>query len=246
MTSKFSSASKKKTHKRKFYDFPKFWSFSRWKVFNDCRARYEFQFLQKLEQPGSIHLERGIKVHGEAEDYLDSGGRVPKSCQSFADELRAIRKAGAVAEDSLAFTKSWQACAPTDWNNAWLRVKIDADVTDGSEATLIDFKTGKPWKDTKDQSELYAVAKFQVAAEVETIDAEFWYVDSGEVVNYFYDRSGFKKLKQKWQARGQEMLKAKQFPATKNAYTCKYCPFRTDKELGNGQPGPCDAWRKAK
>lgn len=248
MPSKFSSATKKKTHKRKFYKWPKFWSYSRWKVFNECRARYEFQFLQKLQQPPSIHLERGIMVHAKAEDYLDSGGRIPKELKEFSDELKAIRKLGAVAERTFAFTKSWAETTYDDWNNCWLRIKIDADITVKGEtcATLIDFKTGKPWKDTKDQSELYAVGKFQLEKQVEEIDAEFWYTDSGEVVNYFYGRNDFKELKRKWTARGQEMLAAKQFPFTKNAYSCKFCPFRSDKELASGAAGPCEGWKKAK
>lgn len=249
MPSKYSSQSKKKKHKRKFYKFPKFWSFSRWKVFNDCRARYEYQHLQKLEQPDSPHLERGTYVHKLAEDFLDTPrqGKVPAELKEFADELKAIRKAGAQAEQTLAFTKTWQETVYDDWANCWLRVKIDALIdVDEDEATVIDFKTGKPWKDTADQSELYAVAVFQRFPNVQTVDAEFWYVDSGEVVPYYYSRKDFKKLKQKWNARATEMLKARQFPPTKDAYKCKYCPFRSDAELKNGQPGPCEAWEKAK
>lgn len=250
MPSKFSTASKKKTHKRKFYKFPKHWSFSTWKVFMQCRARYEFQYLQKLPQPPSIHMERGTFVHKLAEDFLDDSrqAKVPKELKEFGPELKAIRKAGAQAERSLAFTKSWQETSPTDWANCWLRVKIDAflEIDDEGTATVIDFKTGKPWKDTADQSELYAVAIFQLHDEVQAVDAEFWYVDSGEVVPYFFSRSDFKKLKTKWQARAQEMLAARQFPCTKNAYDCRFCPFASNKELGNGQPGPCDGWKKAK
>ncbi len=251
MPSKYSSASKKKSHKRKFYKFPKHWSFSTWKVANQCMARYEFQYLQKLPQPDSPHLARGTHVHKLAEDFLDDKrqAKVPKELKEFAGELKAIRKAGAVSEETLAFTKSWQPTTFDDWANCWLRVKIDAYLEpcdDEGVATVIDFKTGKPWKDTADQSELYAVAVFQLNDDVDAVDAEFWYTDSGEVVPYFYSRKDFKKIKQKWQARAQEMLAARTFPFTKNAYDCKFCPFRSDKELGNGQPGPCEGWKKAK
>ena len=247
MPSKYATADKKKKHKRKFYQFPKFWSFSRWKVFNECRARYEFQFLQKLEQPENKHQVRGTFVHKLAENFLDMGGKIPKELKEFAAELKIIRKLGAISERTLAFTKSWQETVFDDWANCWLRVKIDADITEPTTATLIDFKTGKPWKDTKDQSELYAVAKMQRVKEIESVDVEFWYTDSGEVVPYFYSRiRDFKKLKQKWQARAQEMLAARTFPFTKNAYACKYCPFRSDKELANGLAGPCEGWKKAK
>jgi len=248
--SKYASKTKKKTAKRANYKFPKHWSFSTWKVATACMARFEYQYLQKLPQPPSVHMERGTFVHKLAEDFLDTPkqGRVPKELKEFADELKAIRKAGAQAERSLAFTKSWQETSPTDWANCWLRVKIDAYLPPGDDgtATVIDFKTGKPWKDTADQSELYAVAIFQLHPEVQGVDAEFWYVDSGEVVPYFFSRKDFKKLKQKWTARAQEYLAKRQFPPTKNAYECRFCPFRSDKELGNGLPGPCEAWKKAK
>jgi hypothetical protein len=251
--SKFASKDKKKKGARISYQFPTFWSYSRWAVADKCLRRYELQHLAKLPQPPAPALERGIRVHQEGENYLDVGGRVPKSYAAFSDEMKAIRKLGANAEGSYAFTKSWQACSPTDWKSAWLRVKIDAEITDApepkdvTELTQIDFKTGKPWaKDTEVQSELYAVTGFLRFPKVDAVDVEFWYVDNGEVVPYVYTRNQYPELKKKWAARGRELIAARQFPPTNNSYNCKYCPFRSDVKLGNGQPGPCDAWRKAK
>ena len=246
--SKFSDPNKKKMAVRKTYRFPKFWSYSRFDVFNKCAARYEYQHLQKLPQPPSIHLDRGNKVHKEGEDYLDGTlKRMPASYKAFAGEMRAIKKLEAVAEGSYAFTKSWNPCSPTDWDNAWLRVKIDASVKTGSELTQIDFKTGKCYPAaTVQQSELYAVAGFLLDDEIETIETEFWYLDSGEVVKYVYGRAEFKKLKAKWAARGRDVVAARQFPPTTNAYNCTYCPFSSKATLGNGDKGPCEAWKKAK
>ncbi len=255
--SKFATAEKKKKGARIAYQFPTFWSFSRWDIANKCLARYEFQHLQKLPQPEAQPLIRGIRVHKEGEDYLDGTRRnVPKSYKEFAAEMRAIKKLGANAEGSYAFTKTWGQCSPTDWSHAWLRVKIDAEVLTSSDEkrlflkdvlTQIDFKTGKPWpKATEPQSEVYAVAGFQLNDEIETIETEFWYVDSGIVTPYVYARSEFKELKKKWATRGRELIARRQFPPTNNSYNCTYCPFRSDKKLGNGQPGPCEAWRKAK
>lgn len=245
--SKFADKTKKKKDVRKSYKFPNFWSFSRWEVASKCWARYEYQHLQKLPQPPSIHLERGIDTHEKGEQYLDGTvKRMPKEYAQFADEMRAIKKLDATAEGNYAFTKSWVQCEPTDWSSAWLRVKIDASVQQENELTLIDFKTGKPYPITKEQSELYAVAGFLLFEDVDTIEAEFWYLDSGEVVPYVYGRSQYPALKKKWGARGRELVAKRQFPPTTNGYNCKYCPFRSDTKLGNGQPGPCDAWKKAK
>lgn len=245
--SKFASKTKKKYDPLANFRWPQFWSYSRWNVFNKCRARYMFQCLLKLPQPKSIPMERGQKIHTKGENYLDGIIKnVPKEYRLFADELKAIKKLGADAEGSFAFTKTWAPTSATDWARCWLRIKIDALVRQVKESTIIDFKTGKPYKDTKDQSELYAVGEFQTAPMVDTIDAEFWYLDSGEVVDYHYTRVEFKKLKSLWAARGRDMLATRQFPPTTNEYECTYCPFRSDKKLADGKPGPCDGWKKAK
>jgi len=129
-----------------------------------------------------------------------------------------------------------------------LRVKIDGEVIDDdkTELTQIDFKTGKPWPITAQQAELYAVTGFLRYPNVDEIDVEFWYLDSGETVPYTFARSEYTTLKKKWAARGREIVAKRQFPPTTNAYNCKYCPFKSSEKLGNGQPGPCEAWRKAK
>lgn len=248
--SKFANTKKKKKAVRRNYQFPIFWSYSRWEVFNKCRRRYEFQFLQKLTQPEAPALERGIRVHEEGEEYLDgTRKRLPVSYNQFGDEMRAIKKLGANAEGNYAFTKSWQPSSPTDWSHTWLRIKIDAEVQGPADLdfTLVDFKTGKPWpKATVEQSSLYAVGAFLRNPKIETITVEFWYLDSGETVPYVYTRKQLPALKKQWAARGREVIAARQFPPTNNGYNCRYCPFRSDTKLGNGEDGPCDAWRKAK
>jgi len=253
MVSKFASKTKKKYDPLRGIRWPGFWSYSRWSVANKCMARYMFQCLLKLPQPPSKPMERGSKIHKQGEHYLDGTTKnVPASYRLFSDELKAIKKLKADPEGTFAFTKTWGTTSPTDWARCWLRIKIDAFVdsrVDGittGDATIIDFKTGRPYKDTVDQSELYAVGAFQSFPELETIDAEFWYLDSGEVVDYHYARSEFKKLKRKWATRGRALLAARQFPCTTNAYDCKYCPFRSDVKLGVGKPGPCNGWKKAK
>lgn len=255
MPSKFSTGEKKKYALLANVHWPKHWSFSTWNVFNKCRLRYMFQYLLKLPQPKSPHLDRGNRVHKQGEDFLDNVlKRVPASYAQFKEELKAIKRLGAIAEGSFAFTKSWQKCSPTDFERAWLRVKLDAIVPpqDGT-LTVVDFKTGKPYSDTEDQSELYTVAVFQLALvlfedseEFDSVDVEFWYLDSGEVVPYHYNIKQFPALKKKWFARQAEMLRARQFPATKNLYDCKFCPFKSTKTMGNGLKGPCEEWKKAK
>ena len=245
--SKFASKTKKKYDPLKGVRWPKFWSYSTWSIANKCLARYMYAKLLKLPTPEVPAMMRGQTVHKKGEGYLDGTIKnVPKEYRLFSDELKAIKKLGADPEGTFAFTKTWAITSPTDWENCWLRIKIDAFIGGETDATIVDFKTGKPWKDTIDQSELYAVGAFQAFPKLETIDAEFWYLDSGEVVDYHYTRSEFKALKRKWATRGRSMLAARQFPETTNSYDCKYCPFKSSEKLANGKPGPCTGWQKAK
>lgn len=252
MVSKFAKKEKKKYDPLRGIRFPKFWSYSRWNVFNKCAARYMYQFLLKLPTPDVPAMKRGQEIHEKGERYLDGEIKnVPSAYRMFSDEMKAIKKLGATSEGSFAFTKTWGPTLPTDWANCWLRIKIDALVSaprddgTGYDVTIIDFKTGRPYSDTKDQAELYAVGAFE-SFDLDTVDAEFWYLDSGEVVDYFFDSADYRPLKNKWAARGRDMLAARQFPPTKNSYDCKYCPFRSDGKLANGKPGPCNDWKKAK
>lgn len=245
--SKFAKEGKKKYDPLQGIRWPGFWSYSRWSVANKCLARYMYQCLLKLPQPESAPMIRGSRIHKQGEHYLDGTTKnVPASFRMFSDEMKAIKGLKADPEGTFAFTKTWGLTSPTDWANCWLRIKIDAFVGAETDATIVDFKTGRPYKDTVDQSQLYAVGAFQAFPELDTIDAEFWYLDSGEVVDYHYTRDEFKKLKRTWAARGRALLAARQFPTTTNAYNCKYCPFRSNVKLGDGKPGPCDGWKAAK
>jgi RecB family exonuclease len=243
MRSKFS----KKERPTPKIKYPTYWSFSRWEVANDCLFKYYCQFLLKLPQPTSFAMERGGRTHRLGENYIDDKTkRVPSAYKEFADEMRAIKKAGAVAEPNYAFTKAWALTSPTDWVNCWLRIKIDAEIAEADEVTVIDYKTGKPYEAKhKVQREIYGVGVY-VKYKVPLVTAEHWYLDSGELATTIFHEQELKELKKKWTARGNELIKRRRFPAQPDVFTCKYCPFRSDKQLGNGAPGPCDKWREAK
>jgi len=227
--------------------YPNYWSYSTWEIADQCLAKYRYAKLLKLPQPPSAAMDRGARIHKEGEDYIDGvKKKVPASFRLFAAEMRAIKKAGAVAEPNYAFTKTWQLTSPTDWANCWLRIKVDAEVLEIDEIDIIDYKTGKPYeKKHAVQREIYGVGAF-VKHGVTLVNVEDWYLDSGEVARTTFDKPQLIELKKKWTALGKQLVARRKFPAQPDVYACKYCPFRSDKKLVNGADGPCSAWKKVK
>lgn len=227
--------------------YPNYWSYSTWEIANQCLAKYKYAKLLKLPQPSSPALDRGAKIHKQGENYIDGiRKQVPTSFRLFAPEMRAIKKAGAVAEPNYAFTKTWKLTSPTDWKNCWLRIKVDVAIITPDEADIIDYKTGKPYKEKHAvQREIYGVGAF-VKHGATLVNAEHWYLDSGEVARTSFDKPQLIELKKKWTALGKELVARRRFPAQPDVYVCKYCPFRSDKKLITGSDGPCSAWKKAK
>jgi hypothetical protein len=153
----------------------------------------------------------------------------------------------AVPEQDWALTKKW---TPTTWKSrtVWLRGKCDVHLYDKDEKELIiiDFKTGRMYPDHKGQGELYAAMGTGFYPDLEHVHVEFWYLDQGSVGEspFNYNRPEVDRLKARWIARGHAMMEEKDFNPRPTKQSCKWCPFRSDKQLPNGEPGPCDLWKK--
>lgn len=237
---------------------PTFWSYSRWFKFNACMFYYACAHILKgkdrkplYPEPPSYPLEKGIEVHLKGEQFLRGNiAGVPKEYRHFASEMRTLKRMMAKPEVPMTVDRNWSPCEPTDWARAWLRAKSDAEVLEEEDTLLnsIDFKTGKKKDEHEDQAEICAALGFATYPSVQLVNSEFWYLDHNDTANFEYKRKrDFEKLKKKWNARAREMLSVRRVEDLKpepSESACKWCPFRSDKLLDNGQPGPCSAWRK--
>src|ERR1700761_6299240 len=104
-----------------------YWSFSGWATWAQCAFKAYCKQILKLKEPPSPPLERGDKIHKE----LAAFGRkvmlrAPGCAGMFRQQLTKLRKTYEFqVEQSWAFTREWVRCSGSDWDNAWLRVKID-------------------------------------------------------------------------------------------------------------------------
>lgn len=168
------------------------WSFSRWKDHRECPRRAHWKHILKKpvlvgdawyapdKAPKSPAMQRGGDIHKEGEDYLKGKLRaVPKSFETFALEMKELRKLAASSEAKWGLTVAWKPVDYFDWARCWLRVVLDARVWAATRrARVIDFKTGKFYPDDNDaQMELYAAAAFAHLLEADEVDVELWYLD---------------------------------------------------------------------
>jgi len=155
----------------------KFWSYSMWSKWKTCPLSAKYKWLDKRADPPGPAAHRGNTIHDAAEAYLKrprSKSKLPAELRPWLPRLRVLVSSDAVAEEPWGFDKDW---GPVGWREAWLRMKLDARVTELRHGRVVDYKTGKRYDSHRDQGELYALGTFLRHPQLETLDVEFWYID---------------------------------------------------------------------
>jgi hypothetical protein len=108
-------------------------SYSRWSLWERCPAAFKYKHIDKLPEPASPAMERGRKIHKEAEDFIN--GKVvdlPESLARFktlAEGLRDVPAGLVKVESQMAFDRDQR---PVSWfgANAYWRFIWDVGVRD--------------------------------------------------------------------------------------------------------------------
>lgn len=230
------------------------WSYSRYADYKQCPRKAKHKYIDKMAEPGNDAMRRGSDMHKSLELYIKGGIRtLPADLRSaFPDEVKAMRKAYAAmlkhptdttsiqVEMSLGFTKDWVQCSTTDWDNCWLRIKIDVgQVTGDKTVTATDWKSGRYRPDEQlayeEQMELYAIGVFITMPDVDTVIPRLGYVDHNiwhKPRPAGYLRQELPELKAKWKKRVAPFFADKVFAPRPND-RCNWCAFSAAKG------GPC-------
>jgi hypothetical protein len=167
------------------------WSYSSIKTFDQCAKKYFHLKVVKdvKDEPGEA-ADYGTAVHEAAELFIKHGTPIPEKFAFMRPivELLAKKKGTKVTEIKLGVTSDMKPCGFFD-KNVWYRGIADLLILNGSEAWLIDYKTGKNAKyaDMK-QLDLLAGAIFIHYPEVETIKSALLYVVSKEMPKKIHHR----------------------------------------------------------
>lgn len=210
------------------------WSFSTWDTFeNNCKRKIYYRKIEKLPDPPGPALARGSRIHKQLEDYAKyEDSPFPSQYADWQPLLDDLLERDFQAERSIAFDRDWNV---VDWADGWLRLQIDGSCWGPRKIfTVVDYKTGKIWPNSKHQIELYSLAGLLVEPEAKKVHAELWYLDQTQIKDLQVKRSQVDELKEKWHARGEEVTSETNWDPVPSSFNCRFCAFAKSKG------GPCD------
>lgn len=221
------------------------WTPSSLKDFETCPAKYHYTYHYELADwralgydlgpvKRSEAADRGTAIHLTCEHYLDpkNGPEVLHKDinRQWRNMLAGLKDLGAVPEQQWEFEEGWH---PKEDGPLWLRMKIDAHYRINEvKLKVIDYKTGKAYRENMEQVEVYALGAFAKFDDIDEVQGELWYFDSDEPHEKTFKRSQAAKLARKWEQRAGAALGAVKYLPRQNFF-CKWCPFNQR----NG--GPC-------
>ena len=217
-------------------------SFSRLSVFEQCQARFDYQYVSKRVQDSSNEAsEYGDRVHKLLEAYA----------KALADDPAVVTLNGITEEGAITLDK-WgglverimarpgdkyfeyqmtinAALQPVDWfaKDAWIRSIADVLVVNGDTAYCLDYKTGKV-KDDPTQLQMFAAMVMWHFPQVNTVKTSYIWLKFNEITNATYERRFLDAL---WRAlrprfdRVQEVIDLGVFD-TKPSGLCPWCPAK--------------------
>ena len=212
------------------------WSYSRLSTYERCALLAKLLYIMKLPQDTSPAMERGSRIHDQAEKYVKGEiEELPGTAvwKPWIEDMVALKDAGYEAEKNIAFDSSWQPCEYFG-PQTWIRLRVD--VTGYAECPeVIDYKTGRPYHTHEEQAELYGIASYLTADDhknVEKVRVSFWYLDVPDIVEYEYHAEDIAALMEKWTERAAVMLTDTEFKPNPCKASCgKYggCDFAANK-----------------
>jgi len=122
-------------------------SYSAIKQFENCPQRYYRQRIRKdIKDEGGVASKHGERIHEMLERRLKDNEDLPQEAAHYEALCKGVEKLAQGGE--LHIEKELVLNAnhePTGWwsDDAWLRSKLDVLVIKGSDAVVMDWKTGK-------------------------------------------------------------------------------------------------------
>jgi len=243
-------------------------SFSRLDVYETCNRRAKIAFVDRIKEPprgdppnycpknpatGEREWfdKRGIRVHEVSDAFLRSLGPTCAEMEHFLPEFMQLRRLHGMrkvhAEQTWAFTRDWRVTTWDDWDNCWMRIKVDAfailrgTFEEPVEAIVIDYKTGKRWSNEAkhaDQGQLYQLGALKRFPTLEKVHVEMWYLDQNEMSDEkTYLRAQGLRFQARWERRMKALTTETIFKPMPSKIACKWCPFR---QKIHGGTGHCD------
>jgi len=217
-------------------------SFSRWGDWDKCpRYAHWKHILKKPEGPKNDAMLRGIFIAEQEEAYFTGKAQgIPPDIHKAHHKLFKFAKSQKtlMVEQNWGFNRQWEPVDYFDWNNCFLRIKVDFGWQDVKKNVihLKDNKTGKFREQDNDkyvmQLELYTAGGAGMFPSAKGFTSELVYTDLG--ISYpptepmSYTMSEAKKLQKDWDKRFGRMVADETF-RPKPGFYCSWCPYTKSK-----------------
>jgi RecB family exonuclease len=168
-------------------------SYSRLSVFEQCEARFDYQYVSKRvqDQPNEASAY-GDRVHKVLEAY--GRGNTPQGIEaeqtlakwgSLVDRI-VSRPGDKLFEHQMAVNKELQ---PVDWfaKDVWIRGIADVLIVNEDTAYVLDYKSGKV-KENPTQLQLFAAMVMWHFPQVNTVHTSFIWLVYNQMTNAKYER----------------------------------------------------------
>jgi hypothetical protein len=209
------------------------WSLSRLKTFEQCHAKFDYQYNLGLDRGSSgPAAERGVAIHKDIENSLKGAAPAPTESGHVGDLINALKLSGAKfhPECNIKLDREWKQVVVGDyWYHGILDLLVFPEV---GVAHIRDWKTGKIYPDHDKQKELYALAVFCAFPETQEIQTFFDYLDQGKTITRTFHPHMVEPAKERWSRRVARMESATEFMPMPG-YACRWCGF------SKAKGGPC-------
>ena len=204
------------------------WSFSGLKDFANCPRQYnEIKIQQNFTKGVTQQMLYGTEVHKALEDYTREGTELPAFYKKYQPMLDALLEIPGTRypEHKMALTEAKEPCA-FDASEYWVRGIADLLIVDGSDAYIIDYKTGSAKYPDTNQLKLMALMVFEHFPEVTKIKAGLLFVAHNSFVEETYTRDHIASM---WNIFAWNLLRLRTaldtntWPANPTPL-CKWCP----------------------
>lgn len=163
--------------------------------YDQCPQRYYRQRVTRevKDTPGKAS-EWGDQVHKALELRVREGRPLPENMAQLEKLAQFVAEVQGIVtcEAELACRQDLSPCAFFD-KDVWLRGKIDVFVDQGSEAIILDYKTGK-WRGDDGQAGRNAVLIFANFPNINLIRSRFLYIADNKIERKEFDRTDLRTI----------------------------------------------------
>jgi len=208
-------------------------SYSSIKLYENCPLRYLRQrIIKEVVDEGGEASKHGERIHAFLENRLKADTLLPQEVAQYeplCTMVERLARGGELhIEKELVLTEN---LTPTGWwdSDAWLRSKLDVLVINGTDAIVMDWKTGKRKPDFF-QMQLFAAQVFKHFPEVQRVKTILVWLKILEMDSENYNRLNINEVWAEVMKRIQRIhisLEHDNWPA-KPSGLCRYCPCRHD------------------